>query len=120
MYQNRISIDAVMRKGKTDKKGALKLSSYGLEKWFRLEKHSEQDQTREDLKFLNRQYSQFLTQRSKTKIQLKSLMEISFPDLDKIFKDNYFCLMLDVYEKYPSTGKQIVRVKDGMESSNVV
>jgi|GEM_PF-6281686 len=54
-----------MRKGKTDKKDALKLSSYGSEKWFRLEPYSEQEKARDDLQFLHRQYSQQIAMKTK-------------------------------------------------------
>ncbi|MFR5113737.1 hypothetical protein [Turicibacter sanguinis] len=39
----------------------------------------------------------------KLKIQLSNLIERTFPGLEKILKANYFDLLLDFYELYPTT-----------------
>ena len=90
--------DAEIRKGKTDRKDALKLSRYGTEKWWLLQEHSKADQIYQDLQFLSREYNSFMANKIKLKVQLSNLIERSFPGLEKILK---FGLLLDFYELYP-------------------
>lgn len=47
--------DAEIRKGKTDRKDAFKLSLYGTEKWFKLTEHSKTEKTYQNLQFLSRE-----------------------------------------------------------------
>ena len=47
-----------LRKVKTDKKDALKLASYALDRWTELEEYVPADEQRKTLKLLNRQYNQ--------------------------------------------------------------
>lgn len=93
--------DAEIRKGKTDRKDALKLSRYGTEKWWLLQEHSKADQIYQDLQFLSREYNSFMASWIKLKVQLSNLIERSFPGLEKILKGHYFGLLLDFYELYP-------------------
>ena len=93
--------DAELRKGKTDRKDALKLSRYGTEKWWLLKEHSKTDQIYLDLQFLSREYNSFLATKVKLKVQLSNLIERTFPGLEKILKGHYFELLLDFYELYP-------------------
>ncbi|MDO5793979.1 MAG: IS110 family transposase [Turicibacter sp.] len=93
--------DAEIRKGKTDRKDALKLSRYGTEKWWLLQEHSKADQIYQDLQFLSREYNSFMANKIKLKVQLSNLIERSFPGLEKILKGHYFGILLDFYELYP-------------------
>ena len=93
--------DAEIRKGKTDRKDALKLSRYGTEKWWLLKEHSKTDQIYLDLQFLSREYNSFLATKVKLKVQLSNLIERTFPGLEKILKGHSFELLLDFYELYP-------------------
>ena len=93
--------DAEIRKGKTDRKDALKLSRYGTEKWWLSKEHSKTDQIYLDLQFLSREYNSFLATKVKLKVQLSNLIERTFPGLEKILKGHYFELLLDFYELYP-------------------
>lgn len=95
------NFDAEIRKGKTDRKDALKLSRYGTEKWWLLQEHSKADQIYQDLQFLSREYNSFMANKIKLKVQLSNLIERSFPGLEKILKGHYFGLLLDFYELYP-------------------
>ena len=94
--------DAEIRKGKTDRKDALKLSQYGTEKWFKLVEYSKAEQTYHNLQFLSREYNQLMATKIKLKVQLSNLIERTFPGLEKILKANYFDLLLDFYELYPT------------------
>lgn len=93
--------DADIRKGKTDRKDALKLSKYGLMKWYDLECYSPTTETYAELTMLSREYNQFISMRVKAKVQLSNLIERTFPGLEQILYRNYSELLLEFYKKYP-------------------
>lgn len=93
--------DAEIRKGKTDLKCALKLAMYGTMKWFNLDDYYPADETYSELMFLSREYNQLISLRTKAKVQLSSLIERTFPGLEKILYENYTELLLEFYKKYP-------------------
>lgn len=93
--------DINLRKVKTDKKDAIKLANYCLEKWNTLKAYTLQDNTYEELKFLSRQYSQQISLKVKAKVQLANLVDLTFPNFCKPFNiESQYLFMLDIYEKY--------------------
>ena len=80
--------DFDLRKGKTDKKDALKIAIYCCEKWQTLIPYSEVPKQYEDLKFLSRQYNQLISVRIKLKVQLDLLLDLVMPGIKKIFNYN--------------------------------
>ena len=84
--------DAEIRKEKTDRKDALKLSRYGTEKWWILQEHSKADRTYQDLQFLSREYNSLMATKVNLKVQLSHLIERIFPGLEKRLKGHYFGL----------------------------
>lgn len=93
--------DVNLRKVKTDKKDAIKLANYCLEKWNTLKPYTLQDNTYEELKFLSRQYSQQISLKVKAKVQLANLIDLTFPNFCKPFNiESQYLFMLDIYEKY--------------------
>ena len=60
--------DAEIRKGKTDRKDALKLSLYGTEKWFKLDDYLISEKIYSELMMLSREYNQLIAIRTKSKI----------------------------------------------------
>ena len=93
--------DVDLRKVKNDKKDALKLAMYCIEKWFRLRKFEPTDEIRSQLQFLSRQYSQYVTIQTTLKIQLTNLIDKTFPGIKEIIDaENRYELLLDIYEKY--------------------
>ena len=66
-----------LRKVKTDKKDALKLASYALDRWNELEEYIPADEQRKTLKLLNRQYNQTVKIQTIMKNNLISLTCIS-------------------------------------------
>ena len=93
--------DAEIRKGKTDRKDALKLSLYGTEKWFKLDDYLISETIYSELMMLSREYNQLIAIRTKSKIQLNHLIERIFPGIEKILTDYYTELLLDFLLKYP-------------------
>lgn len=57
-YQMKKYGDVEIRKAKTDKKDALRIATFALEKSYKLVPYSSMEQKYEDLKFLSRQYQQ--------------------------------------------------------------
>lgn len=74
-----------LRKVKTDKKDALKLASYALDRWTELEEYIPVDEQRRTLKLLNRQYNQSNKIQTMMKNNLISLTDSVFPGINKLF-----------------------------------
>ena len=74
-----------LRKVKTDKKDALKLASYALNRWTELEEYIPADEQRKTLKMLNRQYNQSNKIQTMMKNNLISLTDSTFPGINKLF-----------------------------------
>ena len=75
-----------LRRLKTDKKDAIKLANYGLDYWLTLPRYAPQEDTRLMLKFCNRQYEHCTKVQTLLKNRLISLLDSSFPEINRIFK----------------------------------
>lgn len=74
-----------IRKVKTDKKDALKLASFALDKWLDLPQYTPEDDIRKTLKLLNRQYIQYSKIQTMQKNNLISLLDMVFPRANTLF-----------------------------------
>jgi Transposase and inactivated derivatives len=74
-----------IRRVKTDKKDAIKLASYGLDRWLWLTEYTPEEDIRQMLKILNRQYNQYIKVRVMFKNNLIALLDQTFPDANKLF-----------------------------------
>lgn len=74
-----------LRKVKTDPADARKIAKYTLDNWAELRQYSGMDNTREQLKTLNSQYSFILKQRTSAKANLISLLDNTYPGVNKLF-----------------------------------
>jgi len=83
-YQMKKYGDVEIHKAKTDKKDALRIAAYALEKSYKLTPYSSMEQRYEDLKFLSRQYNQRINFVSKLKVQLIDLLDQTMPEITKI------------------------------------
>ena len=95
-----------LRKAKTDKKDALKLASYALDRWLDLPSFSLSSDTRNLLKTYNRQYNQYNKLKVMLKNNLISLLDQTFPNANSLFtsharKDNGHEKWIDFVLKYP-------------------
>lgn len=97
-------MDGAIRKGKTDKKDAIKIATYCLEKWYRLIPYTKAEKQYDDLKFLSRQYNQTMSMKVKAKVQLSHLLDLSMPGIKPVFKSNTVDttrnILYDFIEKY--------------------
>lgn len=74
-----------VRKVKTDKKDALKLASFALDRWNELSPFSAQSEDRLLLKSYNRQYNQYNKLKVSLKNNLIAILDQTFPDVNTLF-----------------------------------
>lgn len=74
-----------LRRGKTDKKDAVKLAGYALDRWLDLLEYIPEDDIRQTLKTFNRQYNQYMKIKVMLKNNLISLLDQTFPGLNTLF-----------------------------------
>ena len=105
-YQMKKYGDVEIRKAKTDKKDALRIATYALEKSYKLIPYSSMEQKYEDLKFLSRQYQQRISFVSTLKIQLINMLDQTMPGITKILalksRDPEKCALLRFIKRYKS------------------
>ena len=105
-YQMKKYGDVEIRKAKTDKKDALRIATYALEKSYKLVPYSSMEQKFEDLKFLSRQYQQRISFVSTLKIQLINMLDQTMPGITKILalksRDPEKCALLLFIKRYKS------------------
>lgn len=83
-YQMKKYGDMELRKAKTDKKDALRIARYALEKGYSLIPHTSMDQKYEDLRFLARQYDQRMGTLTTNKVFLVNLLDETMPGITKL------------------------------------
>ena len=83
-YQMKKYGDMELRKAKTDKKDALRIARYALEKGYSLVPHTSMDQKYEDLRFLARQYEQRMETLTTNKVFLINLLDETMPGITKL------------------------------------
>ena len=74
-----------LRRAKTDKKDAIKLANYGLDRWLTLPKFTPEDKNRMLLKTCYRQYRQYSQIQTMLKNNLISLLDTVFPGVNHCF-----------------------------------
>ena len=85
-YQMKKYGDTELRRGKTDKKDALRIACYALEKSYQLVTFSSQEQKYADLKFLSRQYNQRISTKVKNRVYLSNILDETMPGIESILK----------------------------------
>ena len=74
-----------LRRVKTDTKDAIKLANYALDHWLSLSRYLPAGDIRLMLKTCYRQYEQFSKIRTMQKNNLITLLDVTFPDVNKLF-----------------------------------
>ena len=74
-----------LRRGKTDRKDAVKLANYGLDRWLTLPRYVPEEDTRLLLKNCYRQYRQYSKVQTVLKNNLISLLDTVFPNVNRLF-----------------------------------
>ena len=74
-----------IRKVKSDKKDAIKIANYGLDRWLYLGEYIPEEDIRHILKTYSRQYSQYMKLKVSLKNNLIALLDQTFPDVNTLF-----------------------------------
>ena len=74
-----------LRRVKTDRKDAVKLANYGLDRWLTLPKYIPEEDTRLLLKNCYRQYRQYSKVQTVLENNLISLLDTVFPNVNRLF-----------------------------------
>ena len=74
-----------LRRAKTDKKDAIKLANYGLDRWLTLPEFSPEAEIRMQLKTCYRQYQQYSKVQTMLNNNLISLLDTVFPGVNRLF-----------------------------------
>ena len=74
-----------LRRVKTDRKDAVKLANYGLDRWLSLPRYIPEEDTRLLLKNCYRQYQQYAKMQTMLKNNLISLLDTTFPNANRLF-----------------------------------
>jgi transposase len=75
-----------LRRAKTDKKDALKLANYALDRWINLPRFTPEEENRQLLKTCYRQYQQYSKVQTALNNNLVSLLDTVFPNVNRLFK----------------------------------
>ena len=98
--------DTELRRVKTDKKDALRIATYALEKSYQLVPHTPADDKYENLRLLSRQYSQRSSTLTVNKIHLYNLLDETMPGITGVLKfmtrNPEKCLALAFVKKFHS------------------
>ena len=94
-----------IRRGKNDKRDALKIATYGIEKWYALEEFSPEQEIYEELRLLGRHYIHYVSLKIKCKQNLSCLLERTMPGITGLISANHTGLggkdkLLDFVEEY--------------------
>ena len=74
-----------LRRVKTDKKDAIKLANYGLDRWLTLPRYSPEEDTRLLLRNCYRQYRQYSKVQTTLKNNLISMLDTTYPNANRLF-----------------------------------
>ena len=87
-YQMKKYGDTELRRTKTDKKDAVRIATYALEKSYQLVPYNSMEQKYEDLRLLSRQYSQRMATLTFNKVHLVNLLDETMPGITSILSLN--------------------------------
>ena len=87
-YQMKKYGDVEIHKAKTDKKDAIRIATYALEKAYKLVPYNSLEQKYEDLRLLSRQYSQRMATLTFNKVHLVNLLDETMPGISSILSLN--------------------------------
>ena len=77
--------DESLRAPKTDKADSKKIARFALDRWTKLRQYSPMDETRNQLKAMNRQFNFYTNQKTAMKNNLIALLDQTFPGANNFF-----------------------------------
>ena len=88
-----------IRKGKTDKIDAIKIAQFGITYWNELKPYMPADEVYENLRLLSRQYYQYVSLLTKSKVNFSNILDRVMPDISSLL-DAQNGKLYDVVERY--------------------
>lgn len=77
--------DNSIRGAKTDKLDSIMIASYGIEKWFKLQRYEGDEETYAELKLLGRRYRYYMELHVKALQELTHMLDYVMPGIKKLF-----------------------------------
>jgi transposase len=77
--------DNSIRGAKTDKLDSIMIANYGIEKWFKLQKHEEDEEVYAELKLLGRRYRYYMELHIKALQELTHILDYVMPGIKTLF-----------------------------------
>jgi transposase len=77
--------DNSIRGAKTDKLDSIIIANYGIDKWFKLQKHEGDEETYAELKILGRQYRHYMELHVKALQELTHILDYTMPGIKRMF-----------------------------------
>ena len=77
--------DNRIRGAKTDKVDSIMIANYGIDKWFKLQKHEGDEETYAELKLLGRRYRYYMELHVKALQELTHILDYTMPGIKKLF-----------------------------------
>lgn len=77
--------DNSIRGAKTDKLDSIMIANYGIEKWFKLQKHEGDEEIYAELKLLGRRYRYYMELHVKALLELTHVLDYTMPGIKKLF-----------------------------------
>lgn len=78
--------DNGIRGAKTDKLDSITIADYGINKWFKLSKYEDDEETYAELKLLGRQYRHYMELHVKALQELTHVLDYTMPGIKKLLK----------------------------------
>lgn len=78
--------DNSIRGAKTDKLDSITIANYGIDKWFKLQKHESDEEIYAELKLLGRRYRHYMEQHVKALQELIHVLDYTMPGIKKLLK----------------------------------
>ena len=76
-----------LRRVKSDSKDSVRIAQFGIDKWFDLRRYEAIDESRDQLKTLNRQYLFYTQQKAAMINNLISILDQTFPGINNLFSN---------------------------------
>nr|WP_319489266.1 transposase [uncultured Caproiciproducens sp.] len=93
-----------IRKGKTDKLGAIRIANYGLDNWFHLVDYTVFGETDAELRLLGRQYAHYINLRVQSMHTLTNMLDYTMPGIKNVVRNDSSSLkrkkLCDFAEQY--------------------
>ena len=77
--------DNSIRGAKTDRLDSIMIANYGIEKWFKLQKHESDEETYAELKLLGRRYRFYMELHVKSLQELTHMLDYTMPGIKDMF-----------------------------------